>query len=85
MGDAATAAYVCPHHPEVTATEPGERCPKCDMKLVPNKKDPAAASDASISFDPVAHTVPGLEVYDWVRRIREPAYAAARRSRGLPA
>ncbi len=26
--------YVCPHHPEVVATEPA-RCPKCKMKLVP--------------------------------------------------
>jgi len=29
----AAALYVCPMHPEVTATEPG-KCPKCKMKLV---------------------------------------------------
>ncbi|HYO41231.1 MAG TPA: hypothetical protein VER39_16405 [Nocardioidaceae bacterium] len=46
--------------------------------------DPASSSDASISFDPVRNTLPGLEVYDWVQRLREPAYLAARRSRGLP-
>jgi FtsP/CotA-like multicopper oxidase with cupredoxin domain len=28
------SSYVCPMHPEVTATEP-EDCPKCGMKLVP--------------------------------------------------
>jgi FtsP/CotA-like multicopper oxidase with cupredoxin domain len=27
--------YVCPMHPDVTASEPG-RCPKCGMKLVPS-------------------------------------------------
>jgi hypothetical protein len=26
--------YVCPHHPEVTSTDPNARCPKCHMKLV---------------------------------------------------
>ena len=31
--DAAASEYVCPMHPEVTASEPGT-CPKCGMKLV---------------------------------------------------
>lgn len=42
---------------------------------------PAAAGDALISFDPVRNPVPGLDSYDWVRRLREPAYATARHSR----
>src|SRR5688572_33477311 len=29
---AAGAAYMCPHHPEVTQTTPGT-CPECKMKL----------------------------------------------------
>lgn len=29
--------YVCPMHPEVTSTTAGERCPKCNMKLVLKK------------------------------------------------
>ncbi len=32
----ASAAYVCPMHPEVTSDAPG-LCPKCNMKLVPSK------------------------------------------------
>jgi hypothetical protein len=39
-------------------------------------------SDAPISFDPFLHPVPGLTNYGWARRVREGAYAAARRSRG---
>jgi len=29
-----TPIYVCPMHPEVTSTQPGQRCPKCGMALV---------------------------------------------------
>jgi hypothetical protein len=29
--------YVCPMHPEVTSTQPGGVCPKCNMKLVPKR------------------------------------------------
>ena len=34
--DAGAEIYVCPMHPEVTASAPGV-CPKCNMKLVPKK------------------------------------------------
>ena len=39
------------------------------------------ADDAPVSFDPVRNSLPGLAPYAWVTRLREPAYAAARRSR----
>ncbi|TNC22052.1 hypothetical protein FHE65_36125 [Mumia zhuanghuii] len=38
----------------------------------------ASDGDAAVRFDPVLRTVPGLETYEWVRRLREPAYATAR-------
>ncbi|HEU4513900.1 MAG TPA: hypothetical protein VFR87_12405 [Nocardioidaceae bacterium] len=37
--------------------------------------------DPLVSFDPVRNTLPGLDNYDWVRRLREPAYRTARYSR----
>jgi hypothetical protein len=40
-----------------------------------------AGHDPEISFDPVLHQLSGLEPYDWVRRLREPGYARARRDR----
>ncbi|WP_243058146.1 hypothetical protein [Nocardioides sp. SR21] len=36
---------------------------------------------ARLSFDPLLHRVPGLEQYDAVVRLREPAYRRARRTR----
>lgn len=45
-------------------------------------EDPVDEADRLVSFDPVRNTLPGLENYDWVRRLRAPAYATARRSRG---
>ena len=43
---------------------------------------PGSAADADVSFDPVLNSVPGLDPYDWVARLREPSYRSARRSRG---
>jgi len=45
-------------------------------------QDPELSEDAPVSFDPVRNPLPGLEVYDWVSRLREPSYRTARRSRG---
>lgn len=42
----------------------------------------AAHGDDPIAFDPMTNVIPGLEPYEWVRQLREPAYRAARRSRG---
>lgn len=38
-------------------------------------------TDPLVAFDPMLNTLPGLAPYEWVRRLRERAYAAARRSR----
>lgn len=44
-------------------------------------QDPVDEADVPLSFEPVRNVLPGLETYDWVRRLREPAYTTARRSR----
>ena len=44
-------------------------------------RDATDQEDVRLSFDPVRRVLPGLETYDWVRRLREPAYTTARRSR----
>jgi hypothetical protein len=41
----------------------------------------AHPADADVSFDPFLNPLPGLANYAWARRLREGAYAAARRSR----
>ncbi|KAA1426433.1 phosphodiesterase [Nocardioides antri] len=38
--------------------------------------------DPDISFDPIANPLPGLQHYEWVRRLRAPAYRAAREATG---
>jgi hypothetical protein len=40
------------------------------------------ADDQAVTFDAVRHQVPGLEQYPAVERLRAPAYAQARASRG---
>jgi hypothetical protein len=45
-------------------------------------EDPVDEADTPVSFEPVGNLLPGLETYDWVRRLRAPAYRTARRSRG---
>jgi len=40
-----------------------------------------AGPDPLVSFDPVRNTLPGLDNYEWVRRLREPGYGTARLSR----
>jgi hypothetical protein len=44
-------------------------------------EDPVDEADAPLQFDPVRNALPGLGTYDWVRRLRAPAYKTARRSR----
>jgi hypothetical protein len=45
------------------------------------EQEPVDAADEPVSFDPVLNRLPGLEPYDWVRRLRESSYATARQSR----
>lgn len=40
--------------------------------------------DTQVSFDPVVNVLPGLATYDWVRRLRGPAYRTARRRSDRP-
>lgn len=56
----------------------GDWHPFAELSL---EADPVDAQDVPVSFEPVENTLPGLETYEWVRRLREPSYAAARRSR----
>lgn len=41
--------------------------------------------DAQVSFDSFVNPLPGLETYEWTRRLRQPAYRAARWWTGRPA
>jgi len=43
---------------------------------------PEQGLDPDLSFDPLLNTLPGLDNFEWVRRLREPAYATARRTSG---
>jgi hypothetical protein len=44
-------------------------------------QDPIDEADLPLSFEPVRNVPPGMDTFDWVRRLREPAYTTARRSR----
>jgi FtsP/CotA-like multicopper oxidase with cupredoxin domain len=58
--DPSADSYVCPMHPEVTATEPGT-CPKCGMKLVPSDAPPIAPSE---QHEGMAHSGPDHHEHD---------------------
>lgn len=58
------------------ATPEGEWTRFADLRL-----SALPAADQDVSFDPVAHRIPGLEQYDAVERLREPSYQTARASR----
>lgn len=50
-------------------------------ELVLDKAPINGTADLLVSFEPVTNVLPGFETYAWVRRLREPAYVTARRSR----
>lgn len=60
------------------AARTGDWQPFAELRL---SDAPVDAGDAPVSFDPVLNTLPGLDTYGWVRRLREPSYLTARRSR----
>src|SRR5215831_9434068 len=68
--DGARAAYVCPMHPNVTSTSPGD-CPICRMALVPKAgaEPPATAESkgaAARRDGPPTLTLPaGKELHGW--------------------
>lgn len=49
------ASYTCPMHPEIHSDKPGN-CPKCGMKLVPEKKKASAKKPAVTQKAPVKQT-----------------------------
>jgi FtsP/CotA-like multicopper oxidase with cupredoxin domain len=62
-------SWVCPMHPEVTASEPGT-CPKCGMKLVPASDDLPAAHTHGDGEHAHDHDTPdGLEWEDLMPEI----------------
>lgn len=54
-----------------------------DLHLAPEEPGPTGdgVDDPSLEFDAILHELPDLRNYDWVRRVRAPSYAVARRSR----
>jgi FtsP/CotA-like multicopper oxidase with cupredoxin domain len=62
------SSYVCPMHPEVTATESGI-CPKCGMKLIPSDTPPIAATDSHEGHEHIGEETDGLEWEDLMPEI----------------
>jgi hypothetical protein len=60
------------------AVRSGAWHPFAELRL---DEGPVDEPDTPLSFDPVDNTLPGLVTYDWVRRLRAPAYVTAQRSR----
>ena len=51
-----TTAWFCPMHPEVTASEPGSRCRKCGMALVPGDPFDTREYSLELTTNPTAVT-----------------------------
>jgi hypothetical protein len=62
---------------QLLAASPGGRWQPFGRLELVARTDPEP--DLPVRFDPVLHPLPGLDYYPALRRLREPAYAAARR------
>lgn len=71
------AVAVDEHRYELAHASPGGRWQPFGDLVLSSTRGP----DPLVSFDPVLNPLPGLDTYDWVRRLREPAYATARHTR----
>ncbi len=54
------AVYSCPMHPDVLATKPGKKCPKCGMTLTRQSAQPKANSEPEIPD--VESTSPSVKI-----------------------
>ena len=70
-----TTAWFCPMHPEVTAGEPGSRCRKCGMALVPG--DPFDTREYALELTTVPAAVKAGEPVTLTFTIRHPGTNAA--------
>ncbi|MEV7427993.1 hypothetical protein AB0N29_00120 [Nocardioides sp. NPDC092400] len=76
------ARYVAEHHAQLAVA--GLRSDWqvfADLHLEAPEPGTEQADDPDLEFDAVLNELPGLPNYEWVRRVRAPSYAIARRSR----
>ncbi|MDN4171489.1 hypothetical protein QWY28_00885 [Nocardioides sp. SOB77] len=76
------ARYVAEHRVELAVAGPrSDWRVFADLHLEAPDPETGQADDPDLEFDAILNELPGLPNYDWVRRVRAPSYAIARRSR----